>query len=340
MATIVKHFNIPLYWHIEVSQPARATETVHPLLGGRPDPSKYLTMVGPDGFKPPFFYGHFTIKLVGINKNIMKIKEILHENFIHDVYHGTTIEHAEKILNDNIIEEGTSFSRVFGISLSFAFKDTVNIGVVFTFDHSKIRTILGKIIRPDDVTGTEYEDVNSKPITNVIKFIKRIDIVGTKQMIQGLNKSEYPLLFSQPTVHIKIVDNKYIKKTDQPGSPTSNRLFQRTGSTVPSDALTRTKPSAHKSKLDQLKKSADERNLQHLKDAEIAPWSPYITGLTNIGIVRDHWMARSLPGDLGVLPPVPVASAAVANRLYDRLESYGESLTPELFQQAIAKYKK
>ena len=49
--TIVKHFNIPLYWHIEFSQPARATEKIA-CSNCRICPSKYLTMVGLFGNAP------------------------------------------------------------------------------------------------------------------------------------------------------------------------------------------------------------------------------------------------------------------------------------------------
>lgn len=136
----------------------------------------------------------------------MKISEILSESKSADLYHGTSIEAAQEILESNSLQVGygsanegnVSFTRSFGAAWEmYAGQNT--IGVIFVFDQLKLSQKLGRKLRPFDWGGgtDEQEEASSVDIDNVSNYIKQIIVQHDTEITED-DVDQFALVFNDP----------------------------------------------------------------------------------------------------------------------------------------------
>lgn len=102
----------------------------------------------------------------------MRLQEILKENHRADLYHGTSLDNAEKIVASNEMKANTpihnpsiassqgnktvSLSRDIKTAAKLADSDYGSIGVVLVLDGSKLQQNMGKKVKPYDDKSTQW----------------------------------------------------------------------------------------------------------------------------------------------------------------------------------------
>lgn len=153
----------------------------------------------------------------------MRAREFIIESKSADLYHGTSIESAEEILDSNIMitgdgsqgDEGqVSFSRYFSIAWQFA-NSHEPAGVIFVIDQLKLSQTLGKKLYPFDYLGgigrgtPEAEEASRVNIPNFKRYIKQIIILLPTYGVEPgempeIDVDEYPNVFSWPNAVVSV----------------------------------------------------------------------------------------------------------------------------------------
>jgi hypothetical protein len=156
-------------------------------------------------------------------KYLMRINEIVNESASADLYHGTSLENAEQILDSNTLYPGdgghgdegaVSLTRDFGVAKNIA-AWTDPAGVVLVLDQARIRQRTR--LQPYDYGGgeDEAEETSQRPITNVNSVIKQIIVLKH----DDFDAEDYPLVMNDPRT--RVVDQESIPQQ------TTARQFNR-----------------------------------------------------------------------------------------------------------------
>jgi len=136
----------------------------------------------------------------------MRITEILNESASADLYHGTSLENAEQILDSNTLHPGdgghgdegaVSLTRDFGVAQNIAaWADPA--GVILVLDQTRIRQRTR--LQPYDYGGgnDEAEETSQKPITNINAVIKQIVVLKHSDF----EEDEYPLVMNDSRTRV------------------------------------------------------------------------------------------------------------------------------------------
>jgi hypothetical protein len=136
----------------------------------------------------------------------MRINEILNESASADLYHGTSLENAEQILDSNTLHPGdgghgdegaVSLTRDFGVAQNIAaWADPA--GVILVLDQTRIRQRTR--LQPYDYGGgnDEAEETSQKPITNINAVIKQIVVLKHSDF----EEDEYPLVMNDSRTRV------------------------------------------------------------------------------------------------------------------------------------------
>lgn len=241
----------------------------------------------------------------------MKICEVLSSTVSNDrpiIYHGTSLDSAESILQSNAFDIETSFSRSFGVSLMFAADESEKIGVVFVLDYNKIRQDNGKnIIRPSSDARKEQEERSTYTIENISKYILEIDVIGTKKLINGLNVNEYPLVFNNDKTKVVPVSEKYLMSNVGPSAqrddrPVSRRQFHRKVKDVSKNSIPgKDSPSIHKGITAQFKNKYQKNVPNKANNSPFIHGNPAVwVGALNVGEfkIKSTEVARDVYNEL------------------------------------------
>lgn len=166
----------------------------------------------------------------------MRAFEFITESRSADLYHGTSLENAEQILDSDTLYPGdaghgdegnVSLTRDFGVVKNFAeWADPA--GVIFVLDQQRI--MHNTRLRPFDYGGgyDEMEEVSNKPIPNISRAIKQIIVLKHREF----DPDDFPTVLSDPRTVIKNQASvpKTVRQFNKPTTQDGD-ASQTTGST-------------------------------------------------------------------------------------------------------------
>jgi hypothetical protein len=181
----------------------------------------------------------------------MRANEFIVEYARAPLYHGTSIENAESILQDGMlsqyadggVSEGQiSLTRAFETSLRFA-EGAMPAGVVFVLDQEAIKRAVGRKLQPYDYQGgpeEQEEAVWDRDVPMNPKTIMEIIIVTNAGWHPSHNspddaelEKQFPLVFDYPVKFYKPEQHKISPRTyrgvykQSPMSLTSRADFEK-----------------------------------------------------------------------------------------------------------------
>jgi hypothetical protein len=125
------------------------------------------------------------------------------ENSRADLYHGTSLQNAEKIISGDILIARTplhignsdqltvSLSRNIQSAAKFAgdyYSSYPTVGVILVIDQGKLKQLVGKRMKPYDDTGTEYYHNQLRRYdmpTDKVKPLRSIGTTENEEVVMG-----------------------------------------------------------------------------------------------------------------------------------------------------------
>ena len=107
----------------------------------------------------------------------------IQEAYYNKLYHGTTINNANKILSSGTIELGKQFAGGRNVCFSRSFDFVKKFDVIFVFNRDKLnsryklkpvtdyKNFRGNLNQARFTTGSKAEEVTTEPVTNIFKYL-------------------------------------------------------------------------------------------------------------------------------------------------------------------------